>query len=228
MRCVLVLNGVRPEHLTGNALLQHLLGAEIRYVASREERASAVQAELERLRAEGRRPYHIPVGASVPLGALGYTLAVGELRQQAFAPDVIVHATGSAGTQAGLVAGCAIFGLPSRVLAIAADEPVPALRDDALELLRGIARLLGVSEAELADERVVEVDGEFVAPGYGVPSPASEEAMRLCARTEGLFLDPVYTAKAMAGLIAHVRAGRFREDETVLFWHTGGLPALFA
>ncbi|PYQ03481.1 MAG: D-cysteine desulfhydrase family protein, partial [Acidobacteria bacterium] len=204
LRCILVLNGARPDRATGNALLEGLLGAEIRYVASRAERAPAMRAEADRLRAQGRRPYEIPLGASTPLGSMAYARAVAELAGQGPAPDVIVHASSSGGTQAGLLAGIALLGLPTRVLGISADDPAPALS----ELIAGL-------------------DG-FVGEGYGIPTPASREAIELAARTEALFLDPTYTAKAMAGLIAHVRAGRFRSDETVLFWHTGGLPGLFA
>jgi len=228
LRCILVLNGARPDRATGNALLEGLLGAEIRYVASRAERAPAMRAEADRLRAQGRRPYEIPLGASTPLGSMAYARAVAELAGQGPAPDVIVHASSSGGTQAGLLAGIALLGLPTRVLGISADDPAPALSELIAGLVSGIDDALGGGGRLRAAAARAEVDDGFVGEGYGIPTPASREAIELAARTEALFLDPTYTAKAMAGLIAHVRAGRFRSDETVLFWHTGGLPGLFA
>lgn len=228
LRRVLVLNGARPDRATGNALLDGLLGAEIRYVASRAERAPAMRAEADRLRAEGRRPYEIPLGASTPLGAMAYARAVMELAGQGRAPDVIVHATSSGGTQAGLLAGIALAGLPTRVLGISADDPAPALSAVVAGLVAEVDDALGSGGRLRAATARPEVDDTFVGEGYGIPTPASCEALELAARTEALFLDPTYTAKAMAGLIAHVRAGHFRADQTVLFWHTGGLPGLFA
>jgi 1-aminocyclopropane-1-carboxylate deaminase/D-cysteine desulfhydrase-like pyridoxal-dependent ACC family enzyme len=228
LRSVLVLNGARPDRASGNALLEGLLGAEIRYVASRAERAPAMRAEADRLRAQGRRPCEIPLGASTPLGAMAYARAVAELAGQGPAPDVIVHATSSGGTQAGLLAGIALLGLPTRVLGISADDPAPALSEVIAGLVAGIDDALGGGGRLRAAAARAEVDDAFVGEGYGIPTPASREALELAAGTEALFLDPTYTAKAMAGLIAHVRAGRFRAGQTVLFWHTGGLPGLFA
>jgi len=228
LRCVLVLSGARPDRPTGNTLLDGLLGAEIQFVSSREERAPAMRAAADRLRAEGRRPYEIPLGASTPLGAMAFARAVVELAAQGPAPDVIVHATSSGGTQAGLVAGGALLALPTRVLGVSADEPSPVLADVVANLVAGIDTALGGGGRLRAAAPAAEVDDAFVGAGYGIPTPASREALELAARTEAIFLDPTYTAKAMAGLIAHVRAGRFRADQTVLFWHTGGQVGLFA
>jgi 1-aminocyclopropane-1-carboxylate deaminase/D-cysteine desulfhydrase-like pyridoxal-dependent ACC family enzyme len=228
LRCVLVLNGSRPERLAGNTLLDELLGADVEFVGSRDERVPAMRSAAERLRGQGRRPYEIPLGASTPLGALGFARAVGELLGQMPAPDVIVHASASGGTQAGLLAGCALRSLPTRVLGIGADEPAPVLGAQVRAILEGIGEMLGLDGRDLAAACSIEIDDSFVGAGYGIPTPASREAQQLAARTEALFLDPTYTAKAMAGLIAHVRAGRFRSDQSVLFWHTGGLPGLFA
>jgi 1-aminocyclopropane-1-carboxylate deaminase/D-cysteine desulfhydrase-like pyridoxal-dependent ACC family enzyme len=228
LRCRLVQNGRPPERPAANALLDRLLGAEIEYVSSRSERGPALDAACERLRAEGRRPFLIPLGASVPLGALGFARAVGELRDQGTSPDVIVHASSSGGTQAGLVVGCALFGLSARVLGISADDPAPALAAAVRTIAGGAGEPLGLPPDAFAEAGPVDVDDGFVGEGYGVPTPASQEAMELAARAEALFLDPTYTAKAMAGLVAGVRSGRFRGDETVLFWHTGGQVGLFA
>jgi len=228
LRCVLVLNGSRPDRPAANTLLDGLLGAEIEYVPSRAERAPAMRAAAERLRAEGRRPFEIPLGASTPLGAMAYARAVAELVAQVPPPDVIVHSTSSGGTQAGLLAGCALHGLQTRVVGISADDPAPVLSAVVAELVAGIDAALAADGRLRTAAPPAEVDDSFVGEGYGIPTPSSREAVELCARTEALFLDPTYTAKAMAGLVAYARAGRFRPDQTVLFWHTGGQVGLFA
>ena len=228
LRCVLILGGARPDRPTGNTLLDGLLGAEIHYVSSREERAPAMRAAADRLRAQGRRPFEIPLGASTPLGAMAYARAVAELVAQVPAPDVIVHASSSGGTQAGLVAGCTLLDLPIRVLGISADDPSPALQAVVGGLISGIDTALGCAGRLSAAAPRPEVDDSFVGEGYGIPTPASREAVERAARMEALFLDTTYTAKAMAGLIARVRAGSFRPDQTVLFWHTGGQVGLLA
>lgn len=226
--CVLVVNGKPQPSLTANALLDQLLGAEAEYVATREERAPRLRAVCERLRAEGRHPFEIPLGASTPLGAAGFARAVGEMLQQIPAPDVIVHSTSSGGTQAGLVAGMALHDLATRVIGVSADEAAPVLAATVREIVVGMGPLLGVDGEGVAQACAIEVDDRFVGDGYGVPSEASREAQRLAAHNEALFVDHTYTAKAFAGLIALVRAGRFRADQTVLFWHTGGQVGLFA
>ena len=226
LRCVLVANGVPQASPTGNALLARLLGAEIRYVASREDRAPAMAAAAEECRASGGQPFVIPLGASTPLGAAAYARAVGELADQHEAPDVIVHATSSGGTQAGLIAGCRLLGLATRVIGVSADDPADAIAADVRRLLEGLEALAGVEPGALT-AAPVDVDDRFVGAGYGQPTPASTEAQSLAARREALFLDHTYTAKAMAGLIARARAGEF-DGATVVFWHTGGQVGLFA
>ena len=226
LQCVIVANGPEPAKPSGNALLDRLLGAEIRHVATRAERAQAVDAAAREQRAAGRTPYVVPVGASTPLGAAAYVLAVRELLQQIEPPDVIIHSTSSGGTQAGLAAGCALAGVRTRVLGISADESAPALEADIRRIVDGIPALVGVDDR--LDAVRVQVDDRFVGDGYGVPTAASREAIDLLARSEAIFLDPTYTAKAMAGLIAGLRGGVFRSDQTVMFWHTGGQVALFA
>jgi 1-aminocyclopropane-1-carboxylate deaminase/D-cysteine desulfhydrase-like pyridoxal-dependent ACC family enzyme len=228
LRCHLIANGAPPAHPTANALLDALLGAEIEYVASREARAPALTAAVERLRADGRRPYPVPLGASTPLGALGFVDAIGELLTQGPAPDVIVHAASSGGTQAGLVAGCALHDVPTRVIGVSADDPADSIAATIRTIITGIGDLLGVDGAKLAAARAITVDDDHIGDGYGVPSPASREAQQLAARTEALFVDHTYTAKALAALIARVRDHRFRDAETILFWHTGGQTGLFA
>ena len=227
MRAVLVANGDPPARPTANALLDQLLGAEIVYVPSRDARAPAMREQADRIRNAGGRPYEIPVGASIPLGALGFVHAISELLGQISPPHVIVHATSSGGTQAGLVAACRLLHLPTRVIGISADAPAGDLRKDIQAIVSGVGQLLGVELDGLVGT-AIEVDDEFVGAGYGVPTDASREAIELAARTEAIFLDPTYTAKAMAGLIAYVRRQRFASTDTVLFWHTGGQVGLFA
>ena len=228
LRAVLVANGEAPERLTANALLDHLLGAEVVYVPSREDRAPMILQVATRLRGEGRKPFAIPIGASTPLGALGFVLAVAELVEQIGAPDVIIHATSSGGTQAGLVAGCRLLGLHTRIVGISADDTSASLQAQIRAIISGIADLLNLDPEKLSKGTAIEVDDRFVGDGYGIPTDDSREAMELAARTEAIFLDPTYTAKAMAGLIAHVRQQKFKENQNVLFWHTGGQVGLFA
>jgi len=228
LRAVLVANGQAPERLTANALLDHLLGAEVVYVPSREDRAPMIQEVAERLRQEGRRPFAIPIGASTPLGALGFVLAMAELVVQMPPPDVIIHSTSSGGTQAGLVAGCRLLDLPTRVVGISADDTSASLQSTVRAIVSGIADLLDIDLTKLSRGTAIEVDDRFVGDGYGIPTDESRDALELTARTEAIFLDPTYTAKAMAGLIAYVRQQKFKDNQTVLFWHTGGQVGLFA
>ena len=226
LRCILVANGAQPEKPMANALLQQLLGAEIEYVADRSDRTPAMERAAERVRASGGNPYVIPIGASTPLGAAAFVQAVSELKSQVDAPAVIVHSTSSGGTQAGVVAGCALFGMDTRVIGVSADESSAVLTGDIRRIIGGLPPLLDVPLERLSGP--IEVDDRFVGAGYGAPTPESREAIELCARTEALFLDPTYTSKAMAGLISRVRSGEFDEAATVLFWHTGGQVGLFA
>lgn len=226
--CVVVANGARPPQLTGNALLLELLGAEVEYVPTRADRDAGMERAAERLRRAGRVPYVIPLGASTPQGALAYARAMGEVLRQIAAPDVIVHACSSGGTQAGLLAGCALNEVSTRVIGVSADDPAGEIAATVSRILAGIGALLGLSGHELASARPVEVDDSFVGDGYGLATEASREAQQLAARTEALFVDHTYTAKALAALVAYARDGRLRDGQTVLFWHTGGQVGLFA
>jgi 1-aminocyclopropane-1-carboxylate deaminase/D-cysteine desulfhydrase-like pyridoxal-dependent ACC family enzyme len=227
MKVVLVLNGAAPAHVTANTLLDQLFGAEIRYVSSREERAPMMETVAVEARAAGRRPFIVPLGASTPIGALGFARGVAELATAGHRPGTILSASSSGGTQAGLIAGAALLGLDTHVIGISADDPAASLARTIGDLLDGMAERLGAKPASLHRDRPIEVDDGFVGAGYGVPTAESTEAIELVARTEGILLDPVYTAKAMAGLVARVRAGAFSPDDTVLFWHTGGQVANF-
>jgi 1-aminocyclopropane-1-carboxylate deaminase/D-cysteine desulfhydrase-like pyridoxal-dependent ACC family enzyme len=228
LTCHLVVNGPPPERLTGNALLDVLLGAHVTYVADRSERAPRMESLARELEAEGKRPFVIPLGASTPTGAMGLALGVGELVYQGTVPDVIVHATSSGGTQAGLIAGCALFEVDARVIGISADDPVDTIGGIVTEICGGIEDRLGLAAGALGAATRFAADASYVGEGYGIPSEASREAQQLAATCESLFTDHWYTAKALAGLIAYARDGRFRDGETVLFWHTGGQVGLFA
>jgi D-cysteine desulfhydrase len=159
---------------------------------------------------------------------MGFARGISEIAADGLKPDAIVHATSSGGTQAGLIAGCALFGVRARVIGISADDPAAALARTVTDLLTRMAETLGAKPASLGAADTVEIDDSHVGDGSGVPTPSSLEAQTLTARTEGILLDPVYTAKAMAGLIGRIRAGAFRKEHTVLFWHTGGTPGYFA
>jgi 1-aminocyclopropane-1-carboxylate deaminase/D-cysteine desulfhydrase-like pyridoxal-dependent ACC family enzyme len=226
MRSILVVNGAPQSRPSANALLDALLGAEVRYVSARDERAPAMEAAAADVRSRGGIPFVIPIGASTPLGAAAFVQGVAELLQQIDPPDVIVHSTSSGGTQAGIVAGCALAGVRTRVVGISADEPADSLERDIRAILAGLGPLLGFDEGKFGGV-TIEIDDRFVGEGYGLPTEASLEAVLLGARTEALFLDNTYTAKAMAALIAYVRQGKFGRTDTVLFWHTGGQTGLF-
>jgi D-cysteine desulfhydrase len=228
LRCIVIVKGCGDARPTGTHLLMRLLGAELLYVGSRADRIPTMTQTVDRLRADGSRPYLIPIGASTGLGAAGFTRGIAEILDQGFAPDIIVHASSSGGTQAGLLAGCTAFGLGARVIGVSVDEPAADIAASVRIILEELAILL--DEPALGRTAVggIEVDDRFIGDGYGIATAASIEAMSVLARTESLILDPVYTAKAMAALMAYVRGGRFSPDQTVLFWHTGGIPGLFA
>lgn len=224
--CVLVLNGTPSSRPSGNALLDRLLGAEVRYVAARTDREPGMSAVAQELRDRGRRPFVIPIGASTAHGAAAYAGAIGELLSQMPPPDLIVTASSSGGTQAGLLAGCRLHGLGTSVLGVSSDDPATAITTRVRRTLADLETLLAAPAGALSSDPI-DLDHRFVGGGYGVATPESTEAIQLCARSEGLFLDPVYTGKAMAALIARVRSGQVREG-SVVFWHTGGQVGLFA
>ena len=225
----LVVNAAAPPPDTGNVRLDRLFGATMHVVSSREARAPAMEDLAARLAREGRKPFVVPLGASTPSGALGLARIAVELVNPGLPrPDVIVHASSSGGTQAGLIAGCAVVGLRARIVGVSADEPAAALAGVIGTLIAGIADRLGVRPETAGASAPIEVDDGFVGAGYGVPTPASSDAQALVARHEGVVLDPVYTAKAMSCLIARVRAGAFPPQHTVLFLHSGGVPGFFA
>lgn len=213
----------------GNLMLDYLLGAEVHLCDPGESRASRIARLMATLREKGETPYHIPTGGSNAIGALGYAGAMLELLAQAQERDVtidhVVVASGSGGTQAGLVAGAALAEDAVSVIGVDIDDDPAPLLAEVQAVAAAAATKLGLKD--IAAERFT-LAGGFASPGYGQPNDGMIEAVGLLARREGIVLDPVYTGKAMAGLIAWLRAGRFGADETVVFLHTGGAPGLFA
>ena len=224
--CTLVLAGNPPEAPSANLLLDGLLGAHIVWAGGRENRDRILAKTFEQAKADGKRPYLVPYGGSNPTGALGYVFAMEEFIGQGVKADWIVFASSSGGTQAGLVLGARLFGYPGKLLGISVDEPQRDLQVRVATLASDTSERLGPRIQFTPDEVLVNAD--YCAAGYGVLTGAEREAISLFARHEGLLLDPVYTGRAAAGLIDLVRKGFFEKDETVLFWHTGGQPALFA
>jgi len=223
--CILVLSGDKPSAATGNLLLDKLFDAELIW-SSYEERDQQLQKIFENAWEAGRRPYVIPYGGSNTTGASAYVYAVQELLSQDFHPDWILFASSSGGTQAGLVAGAKLFDFSGRVLGISVDEPAVELRERVASLATATTDILGENTTILTQE--ILVNDDYIGAGYGIMGSAEIEAIRLFARTEGLLLDPVYTGRAAVGMIDLIRQGYFKSDDTVLFWHTGGIPALFS
>lgn len=213
-------------HANGNILLDRLYGAVLHPIDWDEDRNAPLRGIADALRAAGRVPYLVPYGASDALGAMGYALAAEEIVTQCPSVAWIVHASGSAGTQAGLLAGLLALGHAARVIGIDVDAQAARVARDVRRVGREAAALLGV--AGQWDDARVEVAGDWCGPAYGVPDAATEEAIRLAARLEALALDPVYAGKGMAGLIGLARAGRFAGTGPVVWIHTGGVPGLFA
>jgi D-cysteine desulfhydrase family pyridoxal phosphate-dependent enzyme len=226
LRCVLVL--LRPAGggpAQGNWLLDELLGAEIRWTDDRAQLGIAAEAVAEELRRGGKNPYLVPYGASNGYGVLGYVAAMEEIAAVGRF-DHIVVASSSGGTQAGLVLGARLLGYSARVLGISIDAAAAELKTTVAGLANEGAAQLGLKLVTSPAE--IEVDAGYLGGGYGVVGGCEREAILLAARHEGLLLDPVYTGRAVGGLVDLIRRGVFAGNESVLFVHTGGTPALFA
>ncbi|POE07330.1 D-cysteine desulfhydrase [Pectobacterium odoriferum] len=215
---------------SGNVLLDNLLGGEIiDHLPAGTDMQQAMETLAESLRKEGLKPYVIPGGGSSPVGALGYVACAEELlfqsSQQRLRIDHIVHATGSTGTQAGLVTGLATTNSQIPLLGISVRAPKAKQEENVYALAQRTWQLLGIpGELPLS---AVQVNSDYVGKGYGIPTEGTLEALRLLAQLEGILLDPVYSGKGMAGLIDLIRQGYFRADENIVFIHTGGSAGLF-
>jgi D-cysteine desulfhydrase family pyridoxal phosphate-dependent enzyme len=225
LNCILVLVGEPPAQASANLLLDQLFGAEIVWV-EKARRDAILQETFKKTTSLGRKPYLVPYGGSSPTGALGYAFAMEEFVGQKTAADWIVFASSSGGTQAGMLLGARLFGYTGMLLGISIDEPEKILSKRVAILSSEASERMG-KRIEFAPSEVM-VDDRYAAPGYGVLTVAEREAISLFAKYEGLLLDPVYTGRAAAGLLDLIRKGFFKKEDTVLFWHTGGQPALFA
>jgi D-cysteine desulfhydrase len=224
--CTLVLTGDMPNEPSANLLLDKLFNAKIVPVPDRKDRDRILQETFDNAIAEGKKPYLVPYGGSSPTGALGYAFAMEEFMKQNIHADWIVFGTSSGGTHAGLVLGQRVFRYQGKILGISIDEPEAWLKKNVSDLASEASEKLGERIDFTPDD--VHANEEYCTAGYGVLTDAESEAVSLFAKYEGLLLDPVYTGRAAAGMIDLIRKGFFKKDETVLFWHTGGQPALFA
>ena len=224
--CTLVLTGEMPDKPSANLLLDELFGAKILAVPDRKDRDRILQETFDKAVADGKKPYLVPYGGSSPTGALGYAFAMEEFMRQNVHADWMVFGTSSGGTHAGIVLGQRVFGYQGKVLGISIDESEKWLKTNVSKLASDASEKLG-ERIEFAPADVL-ANADYCGAGYGVLTDAEREAVKLSAKYEGLLLDPVYTGRAAAGMIDLIRKGFFKKDETVLFWHTGGQPALFA
>ena len=229
LECILVLSGTEPERVTGNLFLDRLFGAQIIW-ADRDNRDQVLEEVILKAKQEGKAPYKIPYGGSSRVGMLGYVDAMHELRLEEDKTginfDWIVTASSSGGTQAGMVLGAQVWGFKGKILGIAIEGSADELKATVNRLVTDCAEAEGISISS-SEERVL-VDDRYNQLGYGVMGANEIQAIRLFASQEGLLLDPVYTGRAAAGMIDLVRKGFFKKEDKVLFWHTGGTPALFA
>jgi D-cysteine desulfhydrase len=236
---ILFILGKRPEEYKGNLLLDRLYGAELKFVDLGEaggrmtiETADKLMRAMARLfpSVGWRKTYIIPVGGHSPVGCLGYVNAAFELAQQAeernLKVDYVVTAVGTGGTMAGLMAGFRLLGAGTKVIGVDVGRLWKGFRGSIAHITAQVAELLG-EKVPFREEDVLLYE-DYVGEAYAHPTPECWEAIRLLARKEGLVLDPIYTGKAMAGLIDLIRKGVLKEGETVVFLHTGGSPSLYA
>jgi len=236
LSCELVLTDIVPRSddsylLNGNVLLDQLFGARIHHLPGSADARVFTEERIAALRTQGRRAYLVGLGGSSPVGSIGYAACAAELVAQQAALTLsfthIIVPNGSAGTHAGLAAGFAAMQAdPSRIQSFTVLAPLPKAYETTVELAQRVLALIDPDRR--LDPKTIRIDGTQLGDGYGIPTPAMFEAVRLMARTEGLLLDPVYGGKAFAGLLAMIRTGALTKNDTVLFIATGGTPGLFA
>lgn len=229
--CILVLTGEPCSNPSGNLLLDELFGAKIVWT-DWTKRESVLKQTFEEAWEKGRRPYLIPYGGSNAVGASAYAYAIQELVNQIKSnslteiPQWIIFPSSSGGTQAGMVVGAYLFGFQGKILGISVDEQQEVLQTRVASLATTTSEYLGSPHTFTPLDILVNTD--YLGDGYGMMGEAEKEAIQLFARTEGLLVDPVYTGRAAAGMIDLIRKQYLTRGQTVLFWHTGGTPALFA
>ncbi|MFT4020685.1 MAG: D-cysteine desulfhydrase [Acinetobacter sp.] len=225
-----VSNGADEYYTNGNVLLDEILGAHIEVVAGGTDLQAALINKAQQLKEQGEKPYIIPGGGSNAIGALGYVATAIELIHQLndlqLKPSALVHATGSTGTQAGLLAGIAVTHSDLPVLGISVRAEKTKQEENVYQLARETLQHLQVNP-DILERSKVQANSDYVGEGYGIPTPAMVEAVELLARTEGILLDPVYSGKGFAGLVDLIRQGHFSKEDTVIFLHTGGAVGLF-
>ncbi|RKY24035.1 MAG: D-cysteine desulfhydrase family protein [Planctomycetota bacterium] len=234
LRPLLLLRGEKPERCEGNLFMDGMLGAEVRYVTPEQyEAADDIMAGIiEELESKGEVGYAIPEGASNALGAMGYVNAAREISEQMHANpgefdfDYIVHATGSGGTGAGLIAGAELFNLPCRVLGVNVCRDEQYFVNKIGGILADVRRTYNVP-VEFTGDGIEIIDG-YVGRGYGLNTPEELAFIRMAAEMEGLFFDGTYTGKALFALADQIKKGRFDKRDKILFIHTGGIFSLFA
>ncbi|MGM0924131.1 MAG: D-cysteine desulfhydrase [Bacillota bacterium] len=234
LKCILVLEkGMELKKdpvFNGNYFLYHLLGAEnIKIVPNGTDLIKEMEKIAEQVKKEGRRPYTIPIGGSNVIGTRGYAACVQEILSQTFDQDInlnaVVCVSGSGGMQAGLVTGFHGFHSKIPVIGINVSRGKEEQEEKVCQLVTETSAHLGI-RGSFPREAVICFD-EYVGPGYALPTPEMVEAVQLVAKTEGILLDPVYTGKAVAGIIDLIRKGTFKKGERILFVHSGGAPALY-
>ena len=232
LRAVLALTGDAPARWSGNLLLDDLLGAEVRWLGDIDwnDLPGRLDEIAEGESQAGYHPYIVPLGGSSPVGALGYAMAMQEMlaqaEEQGVTFDRIVFGTSSGGTQAGMLIGAELFGFDGQITAISIAKPESDVRKRLSRLVPAAMRLL--ERSTRVSSRRIEIVDRYLGEGYAVVGDAEREAIRMLATHEGILIGPVYTGRALAGMIDMIRQGEIGSDETVLFWHTGDTAALFA
>jgi D-cysteine desulfhydrase len=230
LECHLLLGGDAPLKAQGNLLLDQLFDCHIHWTGSN-RKGEDIARIFSQLQSEGKKPYIVPYGGSNELGALSFIDAVAELQQQNTGAEFshVIFASSSGGTHAGLILGKQIYNKTFELVGINIDKETNStlpFEQQLTQLVNSTAKIIGLDYSFSESQLILNSD--YVGDGYGIVGPQENEAISLTAKLEGILLDPVYTARAMSGLIHLVRSGKFKKNDKLLFWHTGGAPSLFA